>query len=96
MLRETQAARLEREHRDLKDAAALLELHKQREIPWQPVDHGFVFLKCDVERFADRLKLLNQARHIEHVLFHMRPAIQPDASPATRNFFVATPAPLAP
>jgi hypothetical protein len=110
-LRDIQAARLERERSDLKDAAALLELHKHREIPWQPADHGFVFSKCDVERFADRLQLLNQARHIEYVRFHMRPPIQPDLRPplkpahenplfpsdtATQNFFVATPAPLAP
>jgi hypothetical protein len=74
-LREIQAARAERERRDLKDAAALLELHKQRGIPWEPADHGFVFLKYHVERFADRLKHLNEARHIEHVLFHMQPPI---------------------
>jgi hypothetical protein len=72
-LREIQAARAERELRDLKDAAALLELHKHKGVPWDPPGHGFVFSKGDVERFADRLRLLNQARHIEHVLFHMPP-----------------------
>jgi hypothetical protein len=72
-LREIQAARAETQRRDLKDAAALLELHKHRGIPWDPADHGFVFSKDAVERFADRLKLLNQARHIEYVLFHMPP-----------------------
>ncbi len=72
-LREIQAVRAERERRDLKDAAALLELHKHRGIPWAPADHGFVFSKSHVERFADRLILLNESRHIEHVLFHMQP-----------------------
>jgi hypothetical protein len=73
-LREIQADRADRERRDLKDAAALLELHKHRGIPWQPADHGFVFSKGDVERFAQRLKCLNEARHIEYALFHMPPA----------------------
>jgi hypothetical protein len=73
-LREVQADRIERQRRELKDAAALLELHKHKGIPWEPADHGFVFLKCQVERFADRLIRLNEARHIEHVRFHMRPA----------------------
>ena len=44
-LREIQADRAERERRDLKDAAALLELHKHKGIPWEPADHGFVFSK---------------------------------------------------
>ena len=81
-LREIQADRAEREHRDLKDAAALLELHKHKGIPWQPADHGFVFLKEHVERFADRLQLLNQARHIEHVRFHMPPSPSTQLAPA--------------
>jgi len=94
-LREIQAARAERELRDLKDAAALLELHKHRGIPWEPADHGFVFLKDHVARFAERLKHLNQAGHIEHVLFHMPPPLRREASPLP-NFFVAASTPLAP
>jgi hypothetical protein len=76
-LREIQSGRAERERRDLKDAAALLELHKHRGIPWNPADHGFVFSKPDIERFAQRLRHLNEARHIEHVLFHMQPPSPP-------------------
>jgi hypothetical protein len=72
-LREIQAVRAEQERRDLKDAAALLELHKHRGIPWEPADHGFVFSKDHVARFAQRQMHLNQSRHIEHVLFHMQP-----------------------
>ncbi len=72
-LREIQADRREREQRDLRDAAALLELHKHKGIPWQPSDHGFVFSGDQVERFARRLKVLNESRHIEHVRFHMPP-----------------------
>jgi len=76
-LRAIQEDRVERERRNLKDAAALLELHKHKGIPWEPADHGFVFSKQHVERFAERAMRLNEARHIEHVRFHMRPCIQP-------------------
>ena len=40
-------------------------------------DHGFVFSKDEVERFAARLMRLNEARHIEHVRFYMRSAPAP-------------------
>jgi hypothetical protein len=73
-LREIQSDRTERQRRDLKDAAALLELHKHKGVPWEPADHGFVFSKDQVEAFAQRLMRLNEARHIEHVLFHQPPA----------------------
>jgi hypothetical protein len=72
-LRDIQAERVERQRRDLKDAAAILELHKHKGVPWEPSDHGFVFSKCDVERFAQRLIRLNESRHLEHVRFYMQP-----------------------
>ncbi len=72
-LRDIQADRAERQRRDLKDAAAILELHKHKGIPWEPADHGFVFSKSDVERFSQRSMRLNESRHIEHVLFHQPP-----------------------
>src|SRR5580698_3284293 len=84
-LRDIQADRAECQRRDLKDAAALLELHKHKGIPWEAVDHGFVFLKCDVERFAQRLRLLNESRHIEHVLFHQPPATNNQPGPPDRD-----------
>ena len=73
VLRDIQADRMERQRRDLKDAAALLELHKHKGVPWEPADHGFVFSKDQVEAFAQRLTRLNESRHIEHVQFHMQP-----------------------
>ena len=73
-LREIQSDRRERERRDLKDAAALLELHNHKGIPFDPAGHGFVFSKDQIARFADRARCLNQARHIEYVNFHMPPA----------------------
>jgi hypothetical protein len=72
-LLEIQAARAERERRDLKDAAALFELHNHQGIPFEPADHGFVFSKSQIERHAQRLRGVNNARHIEHVLFDMPP-----------------------
>jgi hypothetical protein len=74
MLREIQADRAERQRRELKDAAALLELHKHKGVPWQPADHGFVFSRDQVEAFSQRLMRLNESLHIEHVRFHMQPA----------------------
>ncbi|MGA2213113.1 MAG: hypothetical protein ABSH31_07535 [Bryobacteraceae bacterium] len=79
-LREIQTDRAERERRDLKDAAALLELHKHKGVPWQPADHGFVFSREQVEAFAERLIRLNESRQIEHVRFYMQPLyMQPPA-----------------
>jgi len=72
-LREIQTDRAQRERRDLKDAAALLELHKHKGVPWQPADHGFVFSREQVEAFAERLIRLNESRQIEHVRFYMQP-----------------------
>jgi hypothetical protein len=72
-LRDIQADRAERERHELRDAAALSELHKHKGIPWEPADHGFVFSKDQVERFAQRMMRLNEARHIEYVRFHIRP-----------------------
>ena len=76
--------------RDLKDAAALLELQKHKGLPWQPADHGFVFSKDQVERVAKHKKDLNASRHIEYVLFQGRPPIQREgARPASANFGTA-------
>jgi hypothetical protein len=77
-LREIQAERTERERRQLQDAAALLELHKHKGIPWQPSDHGFVFSKERVECFAERAIRLNEARQVSH----RPPGAGPQASEA--------------
>ena len=68
-LREIQAERLERQERDLKRAAALLELHKHKGIPFDPAQDGFVFSKDEIEAHAERLIRLNEARHVEYVRF---------------------------
>jgi hypothetical protein len=71
-LREIQSERRHDEERDLKRAAALLELHKHKGIPYDPAQDGFVFSKDEIEAFSQRLMRLNQSRHIEHVRFHMQ------------------------
>ncbi len=79
-LREIQSERRHEQNRHLKRAAALLELHKHKGIPYHPAElfseDGFVFSKDQVEAFAQRLRLLNESRHIEHVLFHMQPPLR--------------------
>ncbi|HTS48313.1 MAG TPA: hypothetical protein VMH05_10245 [Bryobacteraceae bacterium] len=72
-LREIQTDRRDRERRQLKDAAALLELHKHKGIPWEPADDGFVFSKDQVERTAQHLIRQNEARHVGYVRFEMPP-----------------------
>jgi hypothetical protein len=75
-LREIQEDRRERERRDLKDAAALLELYKHKGEPWEPSDHGFVFTKEEVERAASRMMRQNEAGFIAYQRFQMDPKLQ--------------------
>ena len=91
-LRDIQAERRLQHERDLKRAAAILELHKHKGIPYDPVQDGFVFSKDQIEAFSQRLMRLNQSRHIEHVLFHMQPPVtqaatshQPPTTPLQYN-----------
>jgi len=74
-LRDIQADRRDRERRQLKDAAALLELHKHKGIPWHPTDHGFVFSKEEVERHSELLKRQNEARQIAYFRFEVHPQL---------------------
>ncbi len=76
-LREIQSERRSNQERQLKQAAALLELHKHKGIPYDPAElfsgDGFVFSKAPGGIFAQRLMRLNESRHIEYVRFHMPP-----------------------
>jgi hypothetical protein len=73
-LREIQSERRHEQERHLKRAAALLELHKHKGIPYDPAQDGFVFSRDEIEAFSQRLMRLNESRHIEHVRFYMPPA----------------------
>ncbi len=70
----------------LKQAAAPLELHKHKGIPYDPATFGFVFSKAQRVRRAPPSQqetvsrrtpfcamFSGESRHIEHVLFHMPP-----------------------
>jgi len=70
-LREIQLDRRTHQRRELKDAAAILELHKYEGVPWEPSDHGFVFSKDQVERCSQRMMRQNQARHVAFARFEM-------------------------
>jgi hypothetical protein len=61
-LREIQAERRREQERDLKRAAALLEIHKHKGIPYDPVQDGFVFSNQQIEAYAQRLMRLNERR----------------------------------
>jgi hypothetical protein len=63
-LRTLQAERREREQKELKDAAVVLEFHKRKQIPWDPADSGFVFSKEEVERHAKRMAHVVQGRQL--------------------------------
>lgn len=74
-LREIQLDRRERQHQDLKDAAAILEFRKNKELPWEPADDGFVFSKDQVERAAQRMLRQNESSTTKHIRFgHSNPA----------------------
>ena len=75
-LRDIQESRLQRERRELEDAAAQLELYKHKGEPWEPADHGFVFTKDQVERASERMMRQNEARSIAYVRFQMDPKLQ--------------------
>jgi hypothetical protein len=74
-LREIQLERRQHERRELKDAAAILELHKHQGIPWEPADHGFVFSKDQVERCSQRMMRQNEARFIAAARLHIPPQL---------------------
>ena len=69
-LRDIQAERRTKEERDLKRAAALLEMHKAKGIPYDPAQDGFVFSNDQIETYSQRLIRLNASRHIEHIRFY--------------------------
>jgi hypothetical protein len=69
-LRQIQYDRRERERRDLRDAASVLEFHKHKGLPYDPAEDGFVFSTTEIEAFAQRTVRLNQAWNVENFLLH--------------------------
>jgi hypothetical protein len=79
-LRAIQADRRQCERRDLKQAAALLELHKRQGIEYDPAADGFVFSTSEIEAHSRRLMRQNEARHYEYVLYEANPRLVRAAS----------------
>jgi hypothetical protein len=60
-LREIQAERREQERRQMSDAAEILQMHEEREIPYDPAQDGFVFSTAEIQAFIQRRHRLDEA-----------------------------------
>src|ERR1700733_2328536 len=60
-LREIQAKRREHERRQMTDAAEILQMHEEREIPYDPAQDGFVFSTAEIQAFIQRRDRLDEA-----------------------------------
>ena len=60
-LRELQKERRATEASHLREAAALFQIHKNKEIPYLPPDDGFVLSNAEIETFISRRDRLKAA-----------------------------------
>ena len=60
-LRQIQADRRAAEERQLNQAAKILKMHKDENLPYQPTDDGFVFSNDEIETFLHREERRQQA-----------------------------------
>jgi len=60
-LRELQAERLAHERSDMYDAAKILQMHKSKKAPYNPLDDGFVFSAVEIETYIQRRNHRDQA-----------------------------------
>jgi hypothetical protein len=58
--------RVERQRKDLRDAASVFQLHRHKGLPYDPAEDGFVFSKTEIEAFAQRTMRLNEAWKVEN------------------------------
>jgi len=65
-LREIQSDRLARRERDLKDAAAVSEVHKHQGIPYDPAQDGFVFSRDEIDACAQRRMRIDKSRAFDY------------------------------
>jgi hypothetical protein len=75
-LRDIQEERHRLERRELTEAAELFIRHQRKGLPWQPLDHGFVFSKEQIVRQAEKLMRLNPALYGSHPGFQADPPPQ--------------------
>jgi hypothetical protein len=60
-LREIQAERREHERSQMIDAAEILQMHEDRDIPYDPAQDGFVFSTSEIHTFIQRRDRLDEA-----------------------------------
>jgi hypothetical protein len=65
LLRQIQAERRENEERQLDNAAKILKMHQDSNLPYQPSDDGFVFSKAEIEAYIGREERWQQANDHE-------------------------------
>jgi hypothetical protein len=61
LLRQIQAERRKNEERQLDNAAKILKMHQDANLPYQPSDDGFVFSKAEIESYIGREERWQQA-----------------------------------
>jgi hypothetical protein len=66
LLREIQAERLAHPARDLKTAAAISEVHKQKGIPYHAPQDGFVFSQPEIDAHAQRQIHIDTSRALDY------------------------------
>ena len=60
-LHDVQAERREQDRRQMNDAAQLLEMHQERDLPYDPTQDGFVFSTAEIQTFTRRRDRLEEA-----------------------------------
>ena len=65
LLRQIQAERRQNEERQLDNAAKILKMHQDANLPYQPSDDGFVFSKAEIETYIGREERWQQANDHE-------------------------------
>jgi len=64
-LREIQSERRDQESVQIKNAARLLEMHKEEGLPYNPADDGFVFSNDQIETYIHRRDRADQSHEAE-------------------------------
>ena len=67
LLRQIEAERRTNEERQLDNAAKILKMHQDANLPYQPSDDGFVFSKAEIESYIGREERWQQANDHELV-----------------------------
>jgi hypothetical protein len=67
LLRQIQSERRQNEESQLDNAAKILKMHRDENLPYQPADDGFVFSKAEIESYIGREERWQQAN--EHDLY---------------------------